>query len=146
MAINMDDNQKFEALMARYRDQVELMRALTKIDLQVFSGFITLQIVVVGWLLEHPIEECVLKSGSAIIDLTLTLVAVVLLTNNYFRRKETKRTLDNVMTALRFDEPDFYSLGQPLNPKYTFRPWLPFYLTAVIATFVVVLLALFVRP
>ncbi len=44
---------EFEALTCRFENQTELLHRMTVIDLQVFSGYISLQLALGAWLATH---------------------------------------------------------------------------------------------
>ncbi len=85
---------EFEALRVTYEQQVQNLRAMTDIDLQVFTGIMTVQLVLGGWDAEHPLGNFWLKFGFLTIDVTVVFVAAALLVNNYRRRKEVVETLE----------------------------------------------------
>ena len=60
---------------------------MTKIDLQVFTGIMTVQLILGGWFAEHPLGNWWLKFGFLPID-------------NYRHRKEVVETLENLSEAL----------------------------------------------
>jgi hypothetical protein len=122
---------EFEALKLRYEDQVALLRTLTTIDWQVFTSYITIQVVLGSWLIQHPIEYILLQAGLAIIDLTLASIAGWLLYNNYKRRIEVVDTVKNLNEALGFTNPNIYLPGKAINPPTIFRPWVYGYLVGV---------------
>ena len=123
---------EFEALKLRYEDQVALLRTLTTIDWQVFTSYITVQVILGSWLIQHPIDNVLLKVGLAIIDLTLAGIAGWLLFNNYKRRIEVVGTVKNLNEAFGFTKPDIYISGKAINPPTIFRPWVYGYIVSVI--------------
>ncbi len=42
--MELTEEHKFEALKLKYTDHVELLRFITKLDVQLFSGYITIQL------------------------------------------------------------------------------------------------------
>ena len=123
---------EFEALKLRYEDQVALLRTLTTIDWQVFTSYITVQIVLGSWIIQHPIDSIFLKAGLAIIDFTLASITGWLLFNNYKRRIEVVGTVKNLNEALGFTKPDIYIPDKAINPPTIFRPWVYGYIVGVI--------------
>ncbi len=137
---------EFEALKLRYEDHVELLRTLTALDLQIFTGYITVQVVLGGWLTQYPVRDILLKIGLVLIDLTLSGVAGWLLYNNYKRRTEVVGTIKNLNDALGFTKPDIYLQGKAINAPTTFRPWVYGYLVGVVAGAVGVGLIILASP
>jgi hypothetical protein len=83
---------EFEALTCRFENQTELLHRMTLIDLQVFSGYISLQLALGAWLAthEHDLTGLVPRIGVMLIDLVPMVVAGALLYNNYKRRARQK--------------------------------------------------------
>ena len=79
---------KFEALKLSYTTQTELLHRLTQIDLRIFSGYISVQLIFGGWSAKNPINSLPAQFGILLINVALTIVACGLLHNNYLRRKE----------------------------------------------------------
>ena len=69
--IELTENQKLDILKMRFKDQVDLLRTMTKIDLQVFGGYITIQLLLAAWLGEHPPANLYSKCGIFLIDSVL---------------------------------------------------------------------------
>jgi hypothetical protein len=125
---------EFEVLKLQNEAHVSLLRTLTDTDLRIFTGYITLQILLGGWLSENPVHTWTLKIGLLLIDLTLSGIAGILLYNNYRRRREVVAILQNLNEALGLNVPDLYLPGKALNAPTTFRPWWPSYLVGIIIT------------
>jgi hypothetical protein len=141
--MTLTPDQQFEALKLRYEDHVELLRFMTKLDMEIFGAYITLQLALGSFLarMSTPLHTSA-KIGICIIDLTLAFIAVIFLRNNFYRRKEAVATLTNVMSALGYDQPGVFGQAA-LNPPYRFRPWAPWYFVGVSIAFAGVVLLLF---
>ena len=137
---------EFEALKLRYEDQVELLRTMTTLDHQVFTGYMTIQLVLGGWLTQYPVGDTLLKLGLFFIDLTLSGVAGWFLYNNYRRRTEVVRTVKNLNDALGFTEPNIYLQDRAINAPTIFRPWVYGYLVGVVTGALGVSLIIFASP
>src|SRR2546421_10564771 len=83
-----DDAKKFQAVLTRFQDHTETLRALTGFDLQIFGGYITLQLAIGAWLAEHPATDWGRAIGLVVLDLVLSGLAGKLLFNNFKRRQE----------------------------------------------------------
>lgn len=123
--------REFEALRVRYEDQVELLRTLTKLDLQIFTGYLTLQAALGGWFATQPIGQWQTKFGILLVDFALTFIAAGLLYNNYRRRAEVVETIRNLCDAFGFTVEGVYLPGRAINPPTTFRPWWYWFLTGI---------------
>ncbi len=144
--LKLSDQQKFEALHMRYEDHVELLRKMTDLDLRIFSGLMTLQLVLGGWLASDPITDWLPLIGILILDGALAFFGVVLLRNNTIRRKEAVATLKNVMSVLGFYKEGFYVKGITINAPGRFILWGPWYTCGVIVTYIgLVLVAILVK-
>jgi hypothetical protein len=126
-AFPLTDEQKFDALKMRYKDQVKLLRYMTTLDFKIFGGYITLQILLAAWLGTHPPAALLACIGIAAVDLALAIVAAVFLENDYKRRTEVAATLKNIAVALRFSEDDAYIAPGPLNVAGKIRAWRHWY-------------------
>ena len=137
---------EFEALKLRYEDQVTLLRTLTALDLQIFTGYITIQTVLGGWLTQYPVSSILLKIGLLFIDLTLSGVAGWLLYNDYKRRIEVVATIKNLNEALGYTKPNIYLQGKAINATTKFRPWVYGYIVGVVTGALGVSLIIFASP
>ena len=94
--MELDKNQKFESLKMRYKDHVELLRFMTKLDVQIFSGYITVQLALGAWIAANPIKGCWTKLGIILIDLVLAAIAFMLLHKDAKRRTEVVGIIKNI--------------------------------------------------
>lgn len=141
--LKLDKESKFQAAIARLNIHVETLRSLTDVDLQVFGGFMTLQIGLAAWLAEHAPKTAASKWGLLVLDFILTTLAIILLHNNYLRRGEVIVGLTNVKKALRFSERDVYLDGETLDSETETRSWWPWYLIGCIVAFLAITSILF---
>jgi len=70
---------EFDALRIRYEDQLNHLRILTSYDFRIFSGFLTLQLIIAGWLAKSPITSVWSQLGICSINATLAVIAIGLL-------------------------------------------------------------------
>jgi hypothetical protein len=133
------EGNRFEALKVQYETQASLLRYLTDVDLRIFTGYISMQIVFGGWLSQSHTRNLAVGLGLSIIDFTLSGVAAWLLHNNLRRRKEVAATVWNLNKALGYREEDIYLEGEPLNTPSEFRPWWWGYFAGIAAGWVGVL-------
>ena len=136
--LELTNEQKFQAVLARFRDHVEILRAITQIDLQVLGGFMTLQLALAAWLVDHPPKTCPIKVGLLLLSGILTALSLNLLYNSYRRRKEVVASLKNTKAVLRFGEKGVYLQDKALDAKMPFRPWLPLYFVVCCLMFLMV--------
>lgn len=137
---------EFDALKLQFETQTLLLRTLTDIDLRIFTGYITVQLLLGGWLSRYSPQNLWLKMGIFVIDLTLTGIAYWLLNNNYMRRKEAATTVGNLNEALGFMEPGIYIQGKAVNAPTSFRPWVYGYRIGLLAGVIGIMFILFPSP
>lgn len=130
--MQLTDDQKFEALKLRYTDHVELLRFMTKLDVQIFSGYITVQLALGAWIGSHPINGCWPKIGIILIDLVLAAIASKLLYNDFRRREEVVGIIRNINEALNFDTKGAYLPDKPINVETKTRPWFLWFMFGII--------------
>jgi hypothetical protein len=136
--LTLTSDQRFQALLARFQDHVEILRALTTLDLQIIGGFMTLQLALAAWLIDHTPKTAVARGGMVFLSGILTALTAKLLYNDYRRRKEVVQSLSHAKAVLGFDRPDTYLQEKPLDAPTVFRPWWPWYLVACVLTFLAV--------
>ncbi len=141
--MELNETQKFEALKLRYSDQVELLREMTRIDLKIFIGYLTLQLAFGGWLSTHIFDNIIIKIGLLLIDLSLAGITSKLLYNNFRRRKEVAQTVRNLNEALNFNRVSYYLPDLKINSTTIFRPWWYWLLIGIIIGFLGVVLIIF---
>lgn len=125
---------EFEALKIRFENQTELLYRMSLIDIQVFTGYITLQLAFGAWIAAHPsnITDTFSRAGLLAIDLALAAIAFAMLFNSYERRKEVVETVNNCNSALGYSAPGVYLEGRPLNAETKWRPWAGWYFAGVV--------------
>lgn len=133
--VDLDQERKFQAVLARFQDHCEILRSMTGIDLQILGGFMTLQLGLAAWLTEHAPKAPTAKWGLILLSGILTTLAVKVLYNSYRRRKEVVASLLNTKKALRFLEKGVYLPDDALDAETKFRPWWPWYVIACCMTF-----------
>lgn len=138
--MSLTSEQRFEALRMRYEDHVELLRMMTGLDLRLFSGVMTIQLALGGWLATNPVGDLLPLAGVLLLDGALAFIGSVLLRNNALRREEAVATLKNVMTALGFFRDGFYVEGMTINASGRFRLWGPWYVGGIAIAYVGVVL------
>lgn len=74
-----------------------------------------------------------LQYGLALIDLAVALIATTLLCNNHARLQEVADTIANINEALGFNDVGVYLAGKSINPTYSRRYWIGWYILTVIA-------------
>ena len=139
------EGHEFEALKLQYETQTSLLRTLTDIDLRIFTGYITVQLLLGGWLTQYLLCSLWLRIGILVIDLTLCGIAAWLLNNNYMRRREVSATVRNLNEALGYTDPDIYLQGKALNAATVFRPWVHGYRVGIITAAIAIIVIIFGR-
>ena len=134
---------EFESLKLRYEDQVVLLRALTALDIKIFTGFITIQFILGGWISTQPIDSLSIKVGLLLIDIVLAGIAGKLLYNQYIRRKEAIETVKNLNEALGYTQKGIYLNNKAINPEGRTRPWIEWYIIGIVVGVIGFVLILF---
>ena len=141
--MELTSEQKFEALKLRYDDHVELLRFITKLDVQIFSGYITLQLALGAWLATNTPEDILSKIGITLIDLTLGTIAGKVLHNDYLRRKEVVAIIRNLCEALRYRKVGYYVPDKAIDIDTQARAWWQWYLLGIISAVIGIILITF---
>ena len=141
--MKLTSQQKFEALKICYKSHVDTLRFMTKIDFQIFGGYMTLQLVLGSWLSQNTLPTCFSQTGILFVDLALSFIACILLYNDYRRRKEVVDTLTNINQALGYTEPNIYIVGKTLMTETIFRPWAYFYILGIVVGLFGIVLIIF---
>lgn len=122
----------FEILKLRFEDQTSLLRKMAEIDLQVMTGFTTVQLVFSAWLSQAKISSCEMKLGLLIITVIFSMLTIRILYNNYQRRNEVVSTIKNLNSALGLSDADIFLTGKAINAETKYRPWFWPYITGII--------------
>lgn len=130
--MELTNDQKFDALKIRYDDHVELLRFITKLDVQIFSGYITIQLALGAWLASNRPCGITPKLGIMLIDITLALIAGKLLFNDYQRRKEVVDIIRNICEAFGYTKTGIYLKDKAINIETHRRPWFWWFLIGII--------------
>ncbi len=139
-----ESTPKLEYLPAAFNNQVEYLRYLGNIDLRIFSGYITLQLVLAGWLSKLTTAIFAAKLGFFLIDLSLSVVAAFLLVMNDKRRSLALVNFNSIVDAMGFRKPGEYVPVGPLHLPSDKRvpSSLPRYLVFIVISTIGVLLVL----
>ncbi len=132
MLIKLKEDQKLTAALHEHRNQVELLKFQTTLDLRIFAGYITLQLALGSWISAYPLRNLHSIVGLGLIDLALALLAGLILWKSYVRRKQVAKVVRRLNEALGFTEPDVYLEKLPLHEENRFMPWLPFYIAGIV--------------
>jgi len=94
----VEKKDEFNAVKLRFKDQSELLHRLTLIDLRLFIGYLTIQMLAGSWLIANidKIDFIVPKLGLLLIDISLTFVVLALLYQQRVRRKEVITQTDRL--------------------------------------------------
>jgi hypothetical protein len=133
----------YETIVISGAGHTELLRFISTLDLQIFGGYITLQLGLGSWMADHRPHALTAKIGVVIIDGTLALVAGKLLHKNFKRRTEVVETLGNINKVLHFNEVGAFSPDHSILSPTKFRPWLRWYIFAICVAYIGIFLLLF---
>lgn len=134
---------EMQALLSRFKDQAELLYRLTTIDLKIFFSYITLQLVFGAWVSTKDIENNSIRIGLFVIDLVLSIIAIVLLRHNSRRREEAAETIRRCNFALGYEELDVFLKCESLNAPTIFRLWRNWFYVGIVAACIGIFLIIF---
>ena len=72
----------------RYQQHVALLSTIAKFDLQIITGYLSIQFLVAGWAAKEPLLAA-MKLGVSLVDLALLLVAFTLLRKSRYVGKKS---------------------------------------------------------
>ena len=150
---DIDDN-KLEILRIGYENQLQYLRLMSNLDVKVFTGYITVQLVVANWVAnwvaQIPPPSIHVKWGLFVVDIAFTALAIAVLYNNQKRRDHAVAVLKNLSEALGFTAegvflPDNRALhpGKEIEDKVPLRPWIWIYYLGCIVSVVGIGLIIF---
>ena len=108
-------NEKCKVLLVRFADLSALLQMLTRLDLQIFTGFATLTLITCGWFTQLSDKPNPL--GFMVIIIGLAFGAIRLLLANRKRRVEAITDLVHIKHALGFFEKGAYLDEWALEPE-----------------------------
>ena len=140
--LEMDNGQKVSALIEAYTVHANLLTNLTLHDLRIFGGYITVQVLSIGFVLsknELTVSEMV---GVGLPNILIFVVALTLLWKNYLRRIEASSSINNINIALGYTIKGHYLMGKKLVVRIDdeedkdhsppIRTWVTVYFSAVL--------------
>jgi len=130
-----NDENKLKILKMGFENQVQYLRMMSDVDLRLFTGYITVQLILGSWLAQHPLQMIAYKLGILIIDWALVALAINAFRVNQVRRAEAVHVLKNLCDALGFTkEGVFLPDSKKIQSSVPLRPWNWLYnLTAILA-------------
>lgn len=87
-----------------YKNQVELLHNLTQVDLKLFFGYLTLQLVAGGWIASHQdmFRHPDVRQGMVVINCVLSSIALFFIIAGRLRRAEVIKTVIRCKQVLGF--------------------------------------------
>jgi len=128
-----DEKNRFEAAKMCYQQHVALLSTMTRFDLQIITGYLSIQFLVVGWAAKPPLPAAT-RLGLSLVDLALLLVAFVLLLMSRWRRKEVAGVVWKLNDALGFAVEGVYLGGRTVQRNEPVHYWWPWYVLAMISS------------
>jgi len=132
--LDLSQEQKFQAALALFLDQAQVIRDLKQNDLQVVGGFITLQLALAAWLAEHPPMTFWGSLGLFGLSIILSFLSWKFLEKNHRRRAQVVDSLRNTKAALRLSQKEIYIKGAALDVQTMFEPSLRLYVGVLLLT------------
>ena len=144
-----DPANKLEILRIGYDNQLRYLRLMSDLDVKVFTGYITVQLVVANWVARPPLTGIYVKWGVFLVDIAFTALAIAVLHNNQKRRNDSIDVLRNLSEALGFTVKGVFLAGRAIHPgkeieeKVPRRPWIKLYYAGSIVSAVGIGLIIF---
>jgi hypothetical protein len=126
---------QLEILRIGYDNQLQYLRLMSDLDVKIFTGYITAQLVVATWVGQHPLTSIYVKWGLFLVDIAFTVLAIIVLHYNQKRRNHSVTVLRNLSEALGFTTEGVFLAGRAIHPGATVgekvprRPWIRLYYT-----------------
>lgn len=136
---------EFEVVKYRHEDQVKLLQWIGQFDMQLFSGYLTIQLAFGSFLIKTDITDNYTRFGLLFIEISMSLLSIVLLTIHHKRRIEIVETVRNCNEALGLTQEGAILKDKAIDSKTKFRPWNHWYSLGVLLSFCGICLILF-RP
>ncbi len=139
---------QIELLKAKYLDHAEDLRFRINFDFKLLSGFVTLNLVLAGWLTKNPLATVWFQIGFALFIGGICGIAILLFQRNYRRRRVVVDIMQNMNEAFRFDQDGAFRNEGPINPKSNVQTtyWMPWYICIVILFFLAQIFIIFSTP
>jgi hypothetical protein len=137
------ESNPFEAAKLRYQTQTDVLARLTELDLRVFTGYITIQLLFGSWFSVHPLTSVVTKLGLMSIDIVIAVIAIVFLYYSYQRRLQARSSVRNLSEAFGFTIEGAYLDGKAIETIGKTPNWVWWYISGVLVGVLGVVLILF---
>lgn len=137
------DPLRFEALKVGFVNKTEYLRILSQKDLRIFSGYITVQLVLAGWLSKNPISDRGREAAIFLIVLALALIVTMLIYKNNVRRGIAVEDLALLSEALKYTVPGAYLEGKVLQAVPKVRSSFGWYAGAIVVAVIAIALMIF---
>ena len=109
--------KELDVLLAHYTEQAAGLRDVYNYEFKWFSGYLTLQLALAGWLTAHPINGQLQRIGIFCANIALLIVCTGMINGLRSRRREIRTTIRNINTALGFYEVGAYVQGIAISPE-----------------------------
>lgn len=123
---------KLEILKLGFENQVQYLRMMSDVDLKIFSGYTTAQLILASWLTKYPVSNWKLKGGLLLVDCAFTVLAINAFRVNQLRRSEAVGILRNLCEALGFTVIGVFLPEKAIQESVPTRPWTWLYYITVI--------------
>ena len=135
-SLPMDNKDRIEAAKAYYQQQVIILGTITRVDMQIITGYLAIQLLVGGWLAKtSPIPSRV-QLGLFILEVCLTVSTLSVFWHSRTRRKEISETIRHLNKALGYSSRGAYVAGEMIQEPRKTHFWFPWFCTAVLGGFV----------
>lgn len=130
------DENKLAILRLGYENQIQYLRMMSDVDLRLFTGYITVQLVLANWLASRQAQPPTVNLGIMLVDLVVAALAIKAFWVNQTRREYAVKVLEKLSKALGFTVVGAFLPEQCIQDRVPTRPWFPYYVVSVVVAFI----------
>jgi hypothetical protein len=135
-ALYLDDKSRFEAAKACYQQQTLLLTTMTKVDMQIISGYLATQFIIAGWTTKEMLGSMAVRLGLSLIEVVLTTAAYGAFWNSKTRRGEVSEVVRNLNRVLGYSVKGAYLEDVVVQREFKTHYWFPWHVAAMVGSVV----------
>jgi hypothetical protein len=135
--LDMTSERKFQALTMLYQKHADLLRFMTTHDLQIFGGYLSIQLALSSWLSQNTLNYPA-RATTIILDAIVAFIAAALIYQASKRRQQIHALFDKLNRALLFKKSGSYLPDAPLMLDDKRRLWGWWYISGIVIAFIAV--------
>ena len=137
------EENKLSILQLGFENQMQYLRMMSDVDLRLFTGYITVQLVLANWLAHQQRQPLTVNVGIMLVDLVFAGLAIKAFWVNQKRRDFAVKVVTNLSSALGFTVTGAFLRERAIQQNVPTRPWFAYYCGSVLAAVMGVGLVLF---